>query len=314
MTITANNSNIGEVYYGSQAISEIYHGSDLVWSSGVTLTINPTPSNATVTFNTTGAVNGNTIKVKKGSTISYTVSCDGYYSKSGSVEVSQNISVSVSLEKQIYVDDQVVFEKAVAGTYTANIEANGLYEIIAVGGGGGCGQMALGGQQYTIAISASGGSGAVVQGVFRLSAGSLSIVVGALGASKDMNNVAGASPTTNGGNTTVGAICNVGGGGAGKAGWGNPVVQQGGAAGTVISYDSSALVSSTIISNGNAGTFNRWYTGNRDGTISTSVVQSPYPPYGSGSAGSATTRYSGGASFTNSAGSAGYVKIIYKGT
>ena len=108
-------------------------------------------------------------------------------------------------------------------------------------------------------------------------------------------------------------IIAVGGGGRGKAGWGNPVVQQGGAAGLVVSYDKNALVSSSIISNGNSGTFNRWYTGNRDGSVSTAVVQSPYPPYGSGSAGSATTRYSGGASFTNSPGSAGYVKIIYYG-
>lgn len=313
MTIVAQKSNIGAVYFGSQAISEIYHGSDLVWSSGVKLTINPTPSNATVTFNTSGTVSGNTIKVKKGTTVNYTVSCSGYYSASGSVTVTQNQTVSVSLEKQIYTDNQVVFEKSVAGTYSVNIEAAGQYEIIAVGGGGGCGQMALGSTQYTIAVSASGGSGAVVQGVFRLSAGTISVTVGALGISATIA-TAGTAASTDGTATTVGSICSVGGGGAGKAGWGNPVVQQGGAAGTVISYNSSALVSSTIISNGSAGTFNRWYTGNRDGTISTSVVQSPYPPYGSGSAGSATTRYSGGASFTNSAGSAGYVKIVYKGT
>lgn len=312
MTITANNSNIGEVYYGSQAISEIYYGSDLVWSNGVTLTVNPTPSHATVTFNTTGKISGNTIKVKKGTTVSYTVSCSGYYSASGSIAVNQNQSVNAILEKQIYVDDQVVFEKSAAGTYSVNIQAAGQYEIIAVGGGGGCGQMALGSVQYTVAVSASGGSGAVVQGVFRLSAGTISVTVGALGTSATIA-TAGTAASTDGSATTVGSICSVGGGGAGKAGWGNPVVQQGGVAGSVISYNSSALVSSTIISNGSAGTFSRWYTANRDGTISTSVVQSPYPPYGSGSAGSATTRYSGGASFTNSAGSAGYVKITYKG-
>ena len=166
--------------------------------------------------------------------------------------------------------------------------------------------------QYTIAVSASGGSGAVVQGVFRLSVGTISVTVGALGTSATIA-TSGTAASTDGTATTVGSICSVGGGGAGKAGWGNPVVQQGGAAGTVISYCSSSLVSSTIISNGNAGTFNRWYTGNQDGTATTSVVQSPYPPYGNGSAGSATTRYRSAASFTSTNGSAGYVKIIYKG-
>lgn len=313
MTITAKNNEIGEVYFGLSAISEVYHGNDLVWSSGVTLTVNPTPSNATVTFNASGQVSGNSIKVKKGTTVSYTVSCSGYYSTTGSITVNQSQTINVALEEKYYDDDQVIFEQATAGSYNATILAPGLYEIIAVGGGGGCGQMALGGQSYTIAVSASGGSGAVVQGIFRLSAGTLPITVGALGTSKDMNNVAGESPTTSGGSTTVGTICSVGGGGGGKAGWGNPVIQQGGAAGVVNSYDSAALVSSILISNGNAGTFNRWYTGNKDGTATTSVVQSPYPPYGSGSAGSAVTRYRNAASFSNSPGSAGYVKIIYKG-
>lgn len=312
MTITAKNKEIGEVYYGSSAISEVYHGNDLVWSSGVTLTVTPTPNNASVTFNASGQVSGNSIKVKKGTTVSYTVSCDGYYSTTGSITVNQSQTINVVLEEKYYDDDQVVFEQATAGSYNATILAPGLYEIIAVGGGGGCGQMALGSVQYTIAVSASGGSGAVVRGQFRLPAGTLPITVGALGTSANIA-AAGTAASTNGGTTTVGSICSVGGGGAGKAGWGNPVVQQGGAAGVVNSYDSTALVSSILISNGNAGTFNRWYTGNKDGTATTSVVQSPYPPYGSGSAGSAVTRYKSAASFSSNPGSAGYVKIIYKG-
>ena len=73
MPIIAKNSNICEVYYGSQAISEIYYGSDLVWSSGVILTINPTPSNATVIFDNVGKISGNSIKVKKGTIVKYSV-------------------------------------------------------------------------------------------------------------------------------------------------------------------------------------------------------------------------------------------------
>lgn len=207
---------------------------------------------------------------------------------------------------------EVIFEKNVAGMYSVDIPVDGLYEITAVGGGGGCGQMALGGVQYTISVSASGGSGAVVHGVFKVSAGTLSVIVGALGKSATIA-TSGTAASADGGATSVGLLCSVGGGGRGKAGWGNPVVQQGGAAGVVNSYDKNALVSSTLISNGNAGTFNRWYTGNRDGTVSTSIVQSPCPPHGSGSAGSATTRYSGGAGFSSTPGTAGYVKISYFG-
>lgn len=312
MTITAQNKEISEVYFGSSAINEIYHGNDLVWSSGVTLTVNPTPSNAIVTFDTSGQISGNSIKVKKGTTVSYTASCSGYYSTTGFITVNQSQTINVVLEEKYYDDDQVVFEQATAGSYTANILAAGLYEIIAVGGGGGCGQMALGSVQYTIAVSASGGSGAVVRGQFRLSAGLLPITVGALGTSANIA-TAGTAASTDGGTTTVGTICSVGGGGGGKAGWGNPVVQQGGTAGQVNSYDSVALITPILISNGNAGTFNRWYTANKDGTVTTSVIQSPYPPYGSGSAGTAVTCYKNAASFSSNPGSAGYVKIIYKG-
>ncbi len=312
MTITAQNKEIGEVYFGSSAINEVYHGNDLVWSSGVTLTVNPTPSNAIVTFDTSGQISRNSIKVKKGTTVSYTVSCGGYYSTTGFITVNQSQTINVVLEEKYYDDDQVVFEQATAGSYTANILAPGLYEIIAVGGGGGCGQMALGSVQYTIAVSASGGSGAVVRGQFRLSAGSLPITVGALGTSANIA-TAGTATSTDGGTTTVGTICSVGGGGGGKAGWGNPVVQQGGTAGLVNSYDSTALITPILISNGNTGTFNRWYTANKDGTATTSVIQSPYPPYGTGSAGTAVTCYKNAASFSSNSGSAGYVKIIYKG-
>lgn len=228
------------------------------------------------------------------------------------MEIYSKRLLLASLDDSPVKKGEVIFEKNTAGMYSVDIPIDGLYEIIAVGGGGGCGQMALGGLQYTIAVSASGGSGAVIHGVFRILAGTLSVIVGALGKSATIS-IAGTAASTDGGATSVGLLCSVGGGGRGKAGWGNPVVQQGGTAGTVVSYDKNALVSSSVISNGHAGTFNRWYTGNRDGSVSTAIVQSPYPPYGSGSAGSATTRYSGGASFTSSLGSDGYVKIMYYG-
>lgn len=71
---------------------------------------------------------------------------------------------------------------------------------------------------------------------FRISSGTLSVIVGALGKSATIS-TAGTAASTDGGATSVGLLCSVGGGGRGKAGWGNPVVQQGGTAGIVVSYD-----------------------------------------------------------------------------
>ena len=207
---------------------------------------------------------------------------------------------------------EVVFEKANAGMYSVNIPEDGLYEIIAVGGGGGAGLMAIGGWQYTIAVASNGGSGAIVHGIFKVLKGTISVIVGALGksASTASNGVAA---SVDGGYTSVGLLCKVGGGGRGLAGFQNPVVQQGGPAGKVISHDEAALMKTILIKDGNPGTFNRWWTGNRDGTVSVPIVNSPCPPYGAGSGGSATTRYRGAASFGFTNGTAGYVKIIYQG-
>ena len=100
---------------------------------------------------------------------------------------------------------EVIFEKNVAGMYSVDIPVDGLYEITAVGGGGGCGQMALGGVQYTIAVSTSGGSGAVVHGVFKVSAGTLSVIVGALGKSATIA-TSGTAASADGGATSVGLL------------------------------------------------------------------------------------------------------------
>ena len=62
-----------------------------------TLTINPTPSNATVTFNTSGTISGNSITVPYNTTVSYTVSATGYETKTQSTTVDTNKSVSVIL-------------------------------------------------------------------------------------------------------------------------------------------------------------------------------------------------------------------------
>lgn len=68
-----------------------------------TLTVVPTPNNANVTFYTNGIVNGNSITVKQFTNIKYTVSLDGYYSKSGEIiieDVDKTIYVSLESEEQ----------------------------------------------------------------------------------------------------------------------------------------------------------------------------------------------------------------------
>ena len=61
-----------------------------------TLTINPTPADATVTFNK-GTVVGKTCTVTAGTSVTYTVSKSGYTTKSATVTVNSNQTVNVTL-------------------------------------------------------------------------------------------------------------------------------------------------------------------------------------------------------------------------
>lgn len=69
--------------------------------TNVTFTINPTPSNATVTLTASGYTqSGNSITVLSGTKVSYTVSASGYTSKSGSKTVSYTQSLGVTLSAE----------------------------------------------------------------------------------------------------------------------------------------------------------------------------------------------------------------------
>lgn len=66
--------------------------------TNVTFTINPTPSNATVTLTASGYTqSGNSITVLSGTKVSYTVSASGYTTKSGSKTVSYTQSLGIVL-------------------------------------------------------------------------------------------------------------------------------------------------------------------------------------------------------------------------
>ena len=66
----------------------------------VTLTIVPSVPNAVVSFSI-GTVAGNACTVKPGTSVSYTITCEGYKSISNTVVVNDNQSINVTLEKEV---------------------------------------------------------------------------------------------------------------------------------------------------------------------------------------------------------------------
>ena len=87
----------------------------------VTLTINPTPSDATVTFST-GTVSGKTCTVQTGTSVTYTVSKNGYTSQSDTVTVNSNQTINVTITTDCYVPE--VNEVVVNLTGSSKYEAN----------------------------------------------------------------------------------------------------------------------------------------------------------------------------------------------
>lgn len=67
-----------------------------------TFTINPTPTNSTVTLTASSYTqSGNSISVASGTTVSWTVSADGYYDKNGSETVTKDKTLNVRLSEVV---------------------------------------------------------------------------------------------------------------------------------------------------------------------------------------------------------------------
>lgn len=64
----------------------------------VTLTVNPTYSSATVTFNTDGVVSGNSITVKPGTTVSFTLTADGHITRTLEQVVNENMTITPQIQ------------------------------------------------------------------------------------------------------------------------------------------------------------------------------------------------------------------------
>ena len=69
-----------------------------------TVTVNPTPDDATVTLTSTGETqSGNAIEVDYGSDVSYSVEKEGYVTETDSVtNITENKTIDVTLEQSLH--------------------------------------------------------------------------------------------------------------------------------------------------------------------------------------------------------------------
>lgn len=251
-----------------------------------TLTINPTPADATVTFST-GTVSGNSCTVADGTSVTYTVSKTGYASETATVTVTADQTINVTLSEGHYTPDQVLYESSTGGASTTlNLLDNGKYQVICIAGGGG----GAGASPSAIGTngSAGGGSGSGFDCVFQLTAGNYSIAVGSGGAAKT-NGTA-----TTGGNSQFGT-CYAYGGTGGKATRNTTSVSTtagSGGASPTLTYTRTTTTLNTAGNNGSTS------------TNSASGGSAVYSTYGKGGNGSYNSPV---------AGNSGYVKVVYKG-
>lgn len=281
MGIQIGHSNIDMVYYGKEPISEIYQGTQLLYSSGVVLTINTVPADATVVFNIEKA-NWHSVKVKKGTIVNYTVSRDGYYSVSGSFTVTENMVQNVSLEQIYYNDGQTLWESGGGGAAaTLNLLTSGRYRVICIGGGGGGIQSQL--------RHATGGSGSGFDCVFYLNKGDYYVYVGNGGYPVYQSSGGSAG---DGENSQFGT--SVAYGGKGGCNWPNPHGGEGGA-GPTITYQALNVY---LNSAGNYGLFS-----------SNNIYDQTASIYGLAGAGGRAINSDQG----DNRGNAGYVKVIFLG-
>ena len=250
-----------------------------------TLTINPTPADATVTFST-GTVSGNSCTVADGTSVTYTVSKTGYASETEIVTVTADQTINVTLSTSHYTPGQVLYESSTGGASTTlNLLDDGKYQVICVAGGGGGASYRSKVASITKYYNDGGGSGSGFDCIFQLTAGNYAVAVGPGGAGK-INGTA-----TSGGNSQFGTCYAYGGGGAREK-----TVGAGGNAPT-LTY---TRTTTTLNTAGNTGT-------HLSGSLSDSTASggaAVYSSYGKGGDGKCSAVGTG---------TAGYVKVVYKG-
>ncbi len=297
MSIQVNGTEIGSVYYGESPIGEIYHGAELVYSSGVKLIINTTPADAVVSFDV-GKISGHKTKVEKGTVVNYTVSQDGYYSVSGSLEVTENKVIDVVLEQRYYNDGQVLWESGESGaSANLNLLTTGRYQVICIAGGGGASERNHRPDSPTIRKHwvGTGGSGSGFNCVFKLTKGIYAVNVGNIGVGYYTTGNDLVGKVNDGGNSRFGD-CYAYGGGGGTCGVGPTVAAGAAGAAPTLAY---TIVSIALNQAGNAGTTTTTWASNVTGGASI------YGSYGKGGDGVKDAAQVNG--------TAGYVKVVFLG-
>ena len=156
----------------------------------VTVTIQPTPSNARVVFTVDGDEYATTsITVNKGTTISYEVSLQNYSTESDTITVNGDMTIPVVLVSMPYTAGQVLFESNSPGNYQFTPLVPCVCSVLVVGGGGG-GALAeiirrtsetasSTGYLYSVGVAlVGGGSGYVSETNENLTTNTYNIVVG----------------------------------------------------------------------------------------------------------------------------------------
>lgn len=267
----------------------------------VILTIDPTPADATVTFNTQGTVSGNSITIPQDTEVSYTVEKEDYVTFSDVELVEQTKTVGVILTYQPYEEGEVIFESALPGSQTANLLIGGRFQLTAVAGGGGAANGFKYGpqQQGYFNGSAGGGSGGYSTNISNIPAGQVSVNIGYLG-NTEIADSEGEVVGSNGTNTTIG----------------NYIIAYGGTAGYV---DMTLNPMTATAGTGGIGTTTSGLDGGSyKNTLRTAQYrQSPcnggtsvYLTYGAGSG----ITYNANHDNLESPGTSGYAKIVYLGT
>ena len=269
--------------------------------NNVNLTIDPTPSDATVTFITPGVVSGNTITVQQGTEVSYTVEKLEYETFTDVELVNETKTIGVILTYHPYDEGDVVFESLVPGSQSVNIKIDGRYQLTAVAGGGG----AVNGfkygpqQQGYFNGSAGGGSGGYSSNISNLTTGQLTVLIGDVGTST-IASTEGEVTGTNGSNTTIG----------------NYIIAYGGVSGYVNMSASPMVVTP---GEGGIGTTTSGVDGGSSSNVLRTVMyrqcpvnggDSVYLTYGKGSG----ITYDSDHNNLIDPGTGGYAKIIYLGT
>ena len=245
-------------------------------------TIEPNPRDAIVVIN---GEERNFIDVDPNTEVTWSVSKDGYDSKEGTEIITATYTKVVELSKQ--TAGQVMFESGTPGTYYVELEA-GEYDLLMSGAGGNGWSIGFIGSNKLW----SGGTGSVFQGVIKVPyTGAYSIQVG-------KNFVSSVSATNDDAQSKFDQYITCGGGYGGE----HADMQHGWTklpGGTLSIHDSSIIVSTSILANGNEGVYV-----SSDGVLGRNLAPLP-DEY--------KNLYSYGGPSSGQPGGTGFVKLVYRG-